>query len=408
VISFFDKIKQFSRIATPRKVVLQYSAIILLLLMMIPFKVEAHAYSASYTNITINKEKTEFVFSIDTLSIIELIEDIDKNKNNELEKSEIKDESSHLEELVHDHLSLDLNNRQQEPTLEKIALEKKEGKNFLTYHLEYPPFAAGDTLSLNDGLYVNDPKTNYINLISFSFAGTTGQSILQGKERTWTILLAEAQQEQTEDGSPQSDENNNQTELGQEQSDNTPIAKTSTSTWFSFFKLGMLHILTGYDHLLFLLALLLRKQNFKQYAAIITSFTIAHSITISLAVLGIITLPSRFVEAVIAFSIVYVALENIFRKEIRHRWGLTFLFGLIHGLGFANILKEMIIPKSNLAVALVNFNIGIEVVQLALVLLVLPILNYMFKLKSSETIIKIGSIIVAALGAFWLIERLFL
>lgn len=169
----------------------------------------------------------------------------------------------------------------------------------------------------------------------------------------------------------------------------------------------MLHILTGYDHLLFLLALLLRKQTFKQYAAIITSFTIAHSITISLAVLGIITLPSRFVESVIAFSIVYVALENIFRKEIRHRWGLTFLFGLIHGLGFANILREMNIPKSDLAVALVNFNIGIEVVQLALVLLILPLLTYMFKLKSSKIIIKIGSTIVAALGAFWLIERLF-
>lgn len=172
-------------------------------------------------------------------------------------------------------------------------------------------------------------------------------------------------------------------------------------------KLGMLHILTGYDHLLFLLALLLRKQTFKQYAAIITSFTIAHSITISLAVLGVITFPSRFVESVIAFSIVYVALENIFRKEIRHRWGLTFLFGLIHGLGFANILKEMNIPKADLALALVNFNIGIEVVQLALVLLVLPLLTYMFRLKSSGLIIKAGSIIVAALGAFWLIERIF-
>jgi hydrogenase/urease accessory protein HupE len=187
-----------------------------------------------------------------------------------------------------------------------------------------------------------------------------------------------------------------------------PQGETANSSWFSFFKLGMLHIITGYDHLLFLLALLLRKQTFKQYAAIITAFRIAHSITISLAVLDVITLPSRFVEAVIAFSIVYVALENIFRKEIRHRWGLTFLFGLIHGLGFATILKEMNIPKSNLAVTLVNFNIGIEVVQLGLVLLILPLLTYMFKLKSSKMIIRIGSIIVAALGAFWLIERLFL
>jgi hydrogenase/urease accessory protein HupE len=405
VISCFDKKGQVSKFHFKPNRLLNYLAILAMILMLFPSFAHAHTYSASYTNIKMDQDKTEFVFSIDTLSIIELIEGIDKNKNNELEKSEVKEGNHELEELVHHHLTLDLNNRQQEPTLEKMVLEKKEDKNFLTYHLTFPAFVAGDTLSLNDGLYVNDTDTNYVNLISFEFAGTTGQAILQGKERTWTILLAEAQEEQVEDGqTAQPDENQPQ----QEQSEATPQVETSnSSSWISFFKLGMLHILTGYDHLLFLLALLLRKQTFKQYAAIITSFTIAHSITISLAVLGVITLPSRFVESVIAFSIVYVALENIFRKEIRHRWGLTFLFGLIHGLGFANILKEMNIPKSDLAVALVNFNIGIEVVQLALVLLVLPLLTYMFKLKSSKIIIRIGSTIVAALGAFWLIERIF-
>jgi hydrogenase/urease accessory protein HupE len=327
-----------------------------------------------------------------------------KNKNNDVEKSEVERQTEELEELIHHHLSLDSNNITQEPTVEKMELEKKKDKNFLTFHVRFPAFSPGETISFNDGLYVNDPNTNYVDFISFDYAGTTGTAVLQGKERTWTILLTEDQQEQS------TGESTEQHEIETEQAEPNPSStvESTTSSWFSFFKLGMLHILTGYDHLLFLLALLLRKQNFKQYAAIITSFTIAHSITISLAVLGIITLPSRFVEAVIAFSIVYVALENIFRKEIRHRWGLTFLFGLIHGLGFANILKEMNIPKSNLAIALVNFNIGIEVVQLALVLLVLPILNYIFKLKSSGTIIKIGSIIVAALGAFWLIERLFL
>jgi hydrogenase/urease accessory protein HupE len=405
VISFFDKKRQVLVFHFKMGKLLNILAILIILSTLFPSLVHAHAYSASYTTINMDQEKTDFAFSIDTLSIIELIEGIDKNKNNELEKSEIKEEQHELEELVHHHLTLDLNNRQQEPALEKLVVEKKEDKNFLTYHLTLPAFAAGDTVSLNDGLYVNDSATNYVNLISFEFAGTTGQSILQGKERTWTILLAEAQEEQSQDGqTTQPDED----QPHQEQSEQLVEVETSNaSSWFSFFKLGMLHILTGYDHLLFLLALLLRKQTFKQYAAIITSFTIAHSITISLAVLGVITLPSRFVESVIAFSIVYVALENIFRKEIRHRWGLTFLFGLIHGLGFANILKEMNIPKADLAVALVNFNIGIEVVQLALVLLVLPLLTYMFKLKSSGLIIKAGSIIVAALGAFWLIERLF-
>ncbi|WP_226679004.1 HupE/UreJ family protein [Mesobacillus jeotgali] len=139
----------------------------------------------------------------------------------------------------------------------------------------------------------------------------------------------------------------------------------------------------------------------------VTSFTIAHSITLSLAVLGIMDLPSKFVESVIALSIIYVAVENIFRKEVNHRWGLTFVFGLIHGLGFANILQEMNLSKGNLASALVSFNIGIEIVQIMIVLLLLPLLTYLHRLKDSSKYIKYGSIVIILFGAFWLLERVF-
>ena len=126
----------------------------------------------------------------------------------------------------------------------------------------------------------------------------------------------------------------------------TEAHSDSTSGWFSFLKLGMNHILTGYDHLLFLLSLLIARQTFKQIATTITAFTIAHSITLTLTVLGMIDVPSSFVEPAIALSICYVALENIFRQKISYRWVITFVFGLIHGMGFADILKEMNIPKN--------------------------------------------------------------
>jgi hydrogenase/urease accessory protein HupE len=372
-----------------------------------PSLAQAHAYSASFTNFIMDSEKSELIFSIDTLSIIELIPDIDKNKNYDVEKSEMKKASEELEELIHDHLALDQNNRQQEPTLEQIKLEKKDDKNYLSFYLRFPVFAPGDTISFNDGLYMGDPNTNYVNLISFEYPGATGQAVLQGKERTWTVLLTEAQEEQTTDGSQTA-----QPEAGQTPDDSSTqpetVQQSASSSWLAFFKLGMLHILTGYDHLLFLFALLLRKQTFKQYAAVVTSFTVAHSITISLAVLGLVTLPSRFVEAIIAFSICYVALENVFRKELKNRWGITFLFGLVHGLGFASILKEMNILKSDLAVALFNFNIGIEAVQLAIVLVLLPLLTYTFKLKISDKIIRYGSYGIFVLGAIWLVQRLFM
>lgn len=368
--------------------------ILMLLFFLNPIKPLAHAYSSSFTNIEFTNERTELSYSIDTLSIMELVEEVDKNKNGVLEKSELENEEHHIEELIHTSIVIDKDNQQQEAELKEMKIEKKDNTEYVTFSFHYPPFFPGDTITLIDGFYVNDNDTNYINLISAKNRGETSQAVLQGDNRNWTILLTEAQVEQ-----------------GMESEDSISTKETHMETtnasWTGFFNLGMLHILTGYDHLLFLLALLLRKQTFKQYAAIITSFTIAHSITISLAVLGIVNLPSRFIEATIAFSICYVAAENLFRKKINHRWGLTFIFGLIHGLGFANILKEMNIPKSQLVSSLLSFNIGIEVVQLILVILFLPVLAYIQRLPYSLKIVQVGSIIIILLGGFWFLERVF-
>lgn len=364
-----------------------------------PSMASAHPYSASFTTIQFLENETKFEFSIDALSIIELQEDIDANENNVLEMSEIEEDQDHLVEFLTHTVILDKNNEQQEPEVLDIKIEKKENKDFLTISLKYPAYQPGDTITINDGLYFNDNDTNYVNLLTASYAGESSQAALQGDNRSWTILLTEEQQEQQA-----GDQQENVAEPAQE---SEPVAKT-TSSWLSFFKLGMSHILTGYDHLLFLFALLLRKQTLKQYALIVTSFTIAHSITLSMAVLGIMDLPSKFVESFIALSIIYVAAENIFKKEVNHRWGLTFVFGLIHGLGFANILQEMNLSKTNLATALVSFNIGIEVVQLAIVLLLLPLLAYMHKLNASSKIIKYGSVVIILLGAYWLVQRMFM
>ena len=110
----------------------------------------------------------------------------------------------------------------------------------------------------------------------------------------------------------------------------------------SFFPLGIKHIVTGYDHLLFLLALILRGGGLIQLLKIITGFTVAHSITLALAVLNVVILPDRLVEAVIALSIAYVAAENLFpRYAASRRWTVSFLFGLMHGFGFSSVLRDI-------------------------------------------------------------------
>lgn len=391
VLHYYDKLKYKSR-----TLFLSFISLALLLLIL-PSNASAHNYSASFTNIKFEKDHTEMTFSIDSMSLIELIDGIDPNKNFKLEKSEMKEEKHHLEEIVEETLSLDKNNQEQTPTVDTMKKVKKEDVEYIEFTILFPAFSPGDTISLNDGFYAGDSgTTNYVNLLTATYGSETSQAALQGDSRTWTILLTEVQQDQS--GGQAQDTKQVQT--------NDAKSTESTSSWLSFFKLGMLHILTGYDHLLFLFALLLSRQSLKQFIGTITAFTLAHSITLTLAVLGIVDLPSKFVESVIALSICYVALENILKEKINYRWVITFIFGLIHGMGFATILKEMELPKSNLAVALVNFNLGIEFIQLCIAIIIVPILLRLQVLSKYRKYVKIGSVFIFILGLIWLVQRI--
>ncbi|MDT4290711.1 HupE/UreJ family protein [Methylomonas sp. MO1] len=176
-----------------------------------------------------------------------------------------------------------------------------------------------------------------------------------------------------------------------------------------FFKLGIEHIVTGYDHLLFLFALLAVTHSFWPALKIITFFTIAHSITLACAGLNLIELPSSFVEPFIAATIIYVGVENIIRGDHpKGRHWLTFGFGLIHGFGFAGVLQEMDISSGDTGILLplLSFNLGIETGQIAVAAIVLPMIWWLNnKVETAEKFLKAGSIAVSLMGAFWLVER---
>ncbi|HEX2855002.1 MAG TPA: HupE/UreJ family protein [Opitutaceae bacterium] len=183
----------------------------------------------------------------------------------------------------------------------------------------------------------------------------------------------------------------------------------SPSFW-GFLKLGVEHIWTGYDHLLFLFGLLVVCRTFRSIVGIITCFTVAHSLTLALATLNVVNLPSRVVEPLIAASIVFVGVENLLRRgaEPKGRWALTFVFGLIHGFGFASVLRELGVGEGGrgLAMPLFTFNFGVELGQIAIAAVVLPIV---WRLRKNETFLRRGvpvlSAIVALAGLYWLLER---
>jgi hypothetical protein len=203
------------------------------------------------------------------------------------------------------------------------------------------------------------------------------------------------------------------------------IALDHPSAWLAFteyLKTGVWHIWSGIDHLLFLLSLLLpavlrrrdqhweavplAKPAFLNILKVVTAFTVAHSVTLSLAALDVVRLPSRLTESVIAASIIVAALNNIFPRVTAGRWRIAFAFGLLHGFGFASVLADMGLPPGARALSLVSFNLGVETGQLAVVSAVMP-MAYAIRTTRfyRQTVMQWGSSAIAVLAFVWLIQR---
>jgi hydrogenase/urease accessory protein HupE len=181
---------------------------------------------------------------------------------------------------------------------------------------------------------------------------------------------------------------------------------TTAASVFGFFKMGVEHILTGYDHLVFLLGLVLVRGRVRSLLAVVTAFTVAHSISLAVAVLGVWTPSSRIVEPAIALSIAYVGVENFFVKNADKRWRITFPFGLIHGFGFAGALQELSLPRAAVPGALVSFNLGVEAGQLAVMALVLPLVIFLRDKTWFEARgVRLVSGAVAVAGGLWFVAR---
>lgn len=186
-----------------------------------------------------------------------------------------------------------------------------------------------------------------------------------------------------------------------------PAAPVSgAATAWSLVHLGIEHILTGYDHLVFLLGLILVGGRMRSLLLAITAFTVAHSITLGLAALGVWTPAPSVIEPAIALTIAYVGIENWFLPDAARRWLITFPFGLIHGFGFAGALQEIALPQEQIPMALLAFNGGVEIGQIAVLLTVLPVIMY---LRRQYWFVRNGvrsiSAAIAVAGGWWFVVR---
>ena len=175
---------------------------------------------------------------------------------------------------------------------------------------------------------------------------------------------------------------------------------------WTFFLLGVEHIFTGYDHLAFVFAMILVGQSMGQIAKIVTGFTVAHSLTLIMAALGVVSLPGRLVESVIALSIAVVAAENFVIKSPDKRWIIAFVFGLVHGFGFSGVLRELGLPTEGLVSSLLSFNLGVEAGQLVVVALIFPLVLALRKTSWHVPVVRTASAAVLVMGLIWFGERI--
>ncbi|WP_189612188.1 HupE/UreJ family protein [Saccharospirillum salsuginis] len=360
----------------------------------------AHPSGVTVTDLYIGAERVELVYTVPTADLwrIEGGEQPDNPRA-----------ASHYQTPVRQ--GFQLRNAADECDLTAVRAETLAEIDSYEYRLRFQCPRPLTRLHLTYQLFVSFDRAHR-NLVRVYIGNLGRQVMLHSKRRELTIPVEQVRREQG-------------VELVSLAEKPEPEA-VAASGHRSFFRLGVEHILGGYDHLLFLAGLLLLAQRLRTAAIWVTAFTVAHSITLSLAVLGVINLPAVITESLIALSVAWVGALNLVRLHVDaggagwrrmprvpvdsgalvwRRWWLTFGFGLIHGLGFAAVLREAGLAESNRIASLAWFNVGVEAGQLAVVVLVYPVLRWCARWAGYSVGVSVASVGLVLVGLGWFFGR---
>ena len=320
--------------------------------------------SEGYSLIEVKGNNLDYELKLD-------LTELGHSMNKEMNENQYFDTKA-VQDYINSHIELYADSVRIEGNVKSSDVEMIEDRQFAVINLDYALDHKPEKLALEYNMFLDDSDPSHANFASVTIDGEQQEKILTYESR--------------------------ELEIGQ-------VSFVQNAE--QFLKLGLEHIFTGYDHILFVISLLFGAKTIRHIFSLVTAFTIAHSITLVLATLQIVQLPSMLVETAIALSIIYVALINIFNPDSKHQPWLAFGFGLIHGFGFAGILSEMRLDTNHLATSLISFNIGIEIGQLIIVSLAFPIILYLKKLKPGKWIIPGTSVGILAFGLVWFFQRAF-
>lgn len=360
----------------------------------------AHPAGVTVTDLYVGAERVELVYTVPTADLWRIEGG---------ERPESPREAEHYQARVRDGFRL--RNADDECRVQAASANILTNINAYEYRLRFQCPHPLTRLHLTYRLFVDFDRAH--RNLARVYVGELGRQVmLHSQRRALTVPVAQLRREQGVELVPLAEKPE-------------PEA-VAASAHRSFFRLGVAHILSGYDHLLFLAGLLLLAQRLRTAAIWVTAFTVAHSITLSLAVLGVINLPAVITESLIALSVAWVGALNLVRLHVDaggaglrrmprvpvdsgalvwRRWWLTFGFGLIHGLGFAAILREAGLAESNRIASLAWFNLGVEAGQLAVVVLVYPVLRWCARWAGYSVGVSVASVGLVLAGLGWFFAR---
>lgn len=346
---------------------------ICLCILAFPFRASAHTdNSEGYSKLFFDDKGMIYEIQLDYLELARIIDlgITTSSTSSQFEKA-LTNNDKLLEEYFHSKLSVYNHGAKIEGSISETEVERKLNRDYAIISIHYPLENMKSTaIQINYDIFFEDNDPAHRNIITYELGDKKGQFVFTSEEREFHL--------------------GKETMLGQS---------------IPFIKLGFHHILIGLDHILFIIALVVTSQKITDVIKIMTLFTLAHSVTLGLTALKLLSLPAEIVEPLIALSVAFVAIERFIGLKDKYRYGVVFIFGLIHGIGFAGALELSNPTKWTAIWPIFTFNVGVEMGQALIIILLFPMLKFIRKFKWSYPLHLAVNSAIFLIGLAWYFQR---
>lgn len=358
-----------------KKIVVKFAAVFsFITLMFLPINASAHTdNSEGHSKITMKREKLQVELQLDFFELGRLINfGVRPGDEEYLLKSALAKQRGAVAEYLDSHFEVYTNGAKAMGSVISTDIENRVGRDYAKIGIEFPIPSDESSVQINYSVFFDDNDSMHRNIMTYDLDNKNGQYIFNAEDREFNT--------------------------GKE---------SLAGQFFRFVQLGFHHIMIGYDHILFVMALVFGARRITDVLKVISVFTLAHSITLGLTALKLVQFPSDIIEPLIALSIAFVAVENYFGFSAKYRFAVVFGFGLIHGVGFAGALQLANDVTWRSLLSILSFNVGVEAGQALIILILFPLLVYIRRFQWSTVVQAAATAGIFGIGLMWYFERFF-